>query len=493
MAIPVVMLSDEIKASDDYSEYLAKSKGKNSKRSRRRPTGVVIDGEAQRESDEEEVDHLMKLKGIEMLSTVAQFKLDLKKARKASKDDFILQEGPKSSGEGSDMAPEVLDGLSLKGPNEGSGVISTIPDEPSSCSSSSRSESEIKDISSNDESDGAEDNEKVKAEKAEEEKIEKPEATILSSSQTLSSAKYGNRFINDNPDVSLTDVLKETVEVKFITSGYNRLTRLEKKVEAMSRFNLPEAIKKLVQAHLKIILPKDVPGFAHRALYDALVQSLIVDEDDMDKQLEDQSTPKKRRRDNNDQDPSAGSEKEKKKRKQKDSKSSKKDEDQVGSSMKSKSLSKSSKTDKSINAEDIIHDVEMDVGESIKDDMADAEDPTQADANVPKQDKSTWFKKVVDERPESPDLEWHKELIVDDGPEQTWFNEMVNAEKNQRTFDDVMGSVIDFTNFSKNRLKKDKITKADLEGPAFILMKGRHKNYLELEYNFKQYYLALSD
>ncbi|GJY10461.1 hypothetical protein Tco_0378646 [Tanacetum coccineum] len=124
----------------------------------------------------------------------------------------------------------------------------------------------------------------------------------------------------------------------------NRLTRLEKKVDAMSKFNTPEAIDKSVQAYLKKnVLPKDVHDFgeirqektakqsmpkyattpfdedylmeydqkdklkmmmksklydkhpAYRALYDALVQSLIVDEDDMDKQLEDQSTPKKRR------------------------------------------------------------------------------------------------------------------------------------------------------------------------------------------------------
>ncbi|GJS70499.1 hypothetical protein Tco_0703340, partial [Tanacetum coccineum] len=58
---------------------------------------------------------------------------------------------------------------------------------------------------------------------------------------------------------------------------------------------------------------------------------------------------------------------------------------------------------------------------------------------------------------------------------------------------DKMGSDIDFTNFTKNILKKDKITKADLEGPALKLMKGRHKNYVELEYNFEQCYLALSD
>nr|GFA39840.1 hypothetical protein CTI12_AA475510 [Tanacetum cinerariifolium] len=70
---------------------------------------------------------------------------------------------------------------------------------------------------------------------------------------------------------------------------------------------------------------------------------------------------------------------------------------------------------------------------------------------------------------------------------------MVNAEKNLRKFNDVMGSVIDFTNFTKNYLKKDKIMKADLEGSAFKLMKGSHKNYIELKYSFKQCYLALSD
>ncbi|GKB82540.1 hypothetical protein Tco_0949435 [Tanacetum coccineum] len=44
-----------------------------------------------------------------------------------------------------------------------------------------------------------------------------------------------------------------------------------------------------------------------------------------------------------------------------------------------------------------------------------------------------------------------------------------------------------------NRLKKDKITKADLEGPTFMLLKGTCRNQIKLEYNFEQCYLALSD
>ncbi|GKB90237.1 hypothetical protein Tco_0962509 [Tanacetum coccineum] len=37
-----------------------------------------------------------------------------------------------------------------------------------------------------------------------------------------------------------------------------------------------------------------------------------------------------------------------------------------------------------------------------------------------------------------------------------------NSEKDTLTFDDLIGSTVDFTMFVKNRLKKDKITKADL-------------------------------
>ncbi|GJY84506.1 hypothetical protein Tco_0497882 [Tanacetum coccineum] len=55
-----------------------------------------------------------------------------------------------------------------------------------------------------------------------------------------------------------------------------------------------------------------------------------------------------------------------------------------------------------------------------------------------------------------------------------------------------MGSTVDFTKFAKNRLKKDKITKAYLKGPAFKLLKGTYKNNNELEYNMEQCYLAFS-
>ncbi|GKA33767.1 hypothetical protein Tco_0720196 [Tanacetum coccineum] len=43
-----------------------------------------------------------------------------------------------------------------------------------------------------------------------------------------------------------------------------------------------------------------------------------------------------------------------------------------------------------------------------------------------------------------------------------------------------MGLVVDFAKFTKNCLKKDKITKVGLEGPAFKLLKGKYRNYIKL-------------
>nr|GEV57602.1 hypothetical protein [Tanacetum cinerariifolium] len=86
------------------------------------------------------------------------------------------------------------------------------------------------------------------------------------------------------------------------------------------------------------------------------------------------------------------------------------------------------------------------------------------------QDKPTWFKKP--HRPKTLDPGWNKDRTVNDGLEQTWFNDLEKVAKNPVEFDDLIGSTIDFSNFIKHRLKIDKITKSELEGPIFKLLKG---------------------
>ncbi|GJR10377.1 hypothetical protein Tco_0793029 [Tanacetum coccineum] len=269
---------------------------------------------------------------------------------------------------------------------------------------------------------------------------------------------------------------EEKVDVEVVLK---RLMKLEKKVEAMSKIDHTEAIDKFVQAHLKKVLSKSIPDFdslkeydqknklmslmiksksfkthpTHQKLYDVLMDSLLVDEDDMDKQYEVQPTQKKRH--HNDEDPPKDDDKDTKKRRKNTDASSKKDKDQAESSKENKDTFEPSKTKKVVDAE-----------ESIQDAAVDAEELTQ-DVGAPNQDKSKWFKQDVVERTKTPDTCWFKEPNVYDAPKQNWFNEM-------------------------NCLQKDKLTKADLEGPAFTLLKGNFKNNIELEYNLEQCYLALT-
>nr|GEZ06320.1 hypothetical protein [Tanacetum cinerariifolium] len=254
------------------------------------------------------------------------------------------------------------------GPNEGSGVNSMVPDEPSGSSSSFSldSDDEIEDISSDDD------------DKAIEGK--KPETQV---------------------DTTVLD---------------NRLTRLENKVEAMSWFNIPVEINKAMKAHLKKnVLPKDVPNFdklksEKTAKQQTLKYSTTPFDEDSLEEYDQKANLKNNLLQRRDVEIimfkillQIHKRRKRKRREKKDSKSLKKDKEQAGSSMKGKSLSKSSKADKPMNAKETIHGVEMDVGKSIKEDVVDVEEPSQADASVPKRDTSTWFRTVIVERSKSPD------------------------------------------------------------------------------------------
>ncbi|GJT79728.1 hypothetical protein Tco_1054070 [Tanacetum coccineum] len=124
-----------------------------------------------------------------------------------------------------------------------------------------------------------------------------------------------------------------------------------------------------------------------------------------------------------------------------------------------KTQSKPSSTDKPVNAEEPLHEAEMDVEEPILDDVVNEADQPQDDV----------------------------------APHKTWFNDLVNAEKDPLAFDELMATPIDFSKFSMNRIKLDKITKADLVGPVYKLLKGTCKSNIELEYNMDQCYNALTD
>nr|GFB69016.1 hypothetical protein [Tanacetum cinerariifolium] len=114
MAIPVVMLNNNIKASAKYSKFLAKSEGS-------KPIKATCIGKGS-----------LTKKGVE---------IDVEKASilKKGRSKTVVEE----VGEGFGVTPKVPDELSLKSSNKRASVILEVPDEPSDYSSSSSSISEL--------------------------------------------------------------------------------------------------------------------------------------------------------------------------------------------------------------------------------------------------------------------------------------------------------------------------------------------------------------
>ncbi|GJT29135.1 hypothetical protein Tco_0909410 [Tanacetum coccineum] len=416
MAIPNVMLSDEIKASDDYMNYLAKSLGTKPVKSRgegpltkkgvevaaetirvskeeatplirRRQTGVVISSGVHQETDEEALDHSKQLKGVKIMSETAEYLLKMKQARKSSKQDFILKQCPKGPGEGSGMAPEVHDGLS-----------------GSSSSSSSKYKDAIEDISSDDKRSQADDTEKLMKTKLKIKKTGEKNNLWMNKRELINLKRYKLKLVYLSHKLrNLLNNFSVPVRLYLLLN-----TKLERNVDAMLKIDHIETIDKSVQAHLKNIIPKDVPDFDKIKLEKAAKQQMLkystkpFDEaslkeyDLKDKLIKlmiksksyntypaHELSQTKRRHD--DLDPPTDVDKETKKRKRKDSDAS--------SSNKSK-----------------------DKEESSKDDDTTADDMPHDDA-TPTQDRSKWFKQDTVVRPETLDPEWHKEPNADNAPE----------------------------------------------------------------------------
>ncbi|GKD37655.1 hypothetical protein Tco_1257862, partial [Tanacetum coccineum] len=123
------------------------------------------------------------------------------------------------------------------------------------------------------------------------------------------------------------------------------------------------------------------------------------------------------------------------------------------------------KTNKSVQADETVEvpdqEKAIDDEEPAVDEVVNTEEHPQDDVGL-NHDRSKWFKQPP--RPETLDPEWSKDPNADVGPEQNWFHELEKTAKDQCEFDDMMVSTIDFSNFIKHRVKKDKIIKANLEG-----------------------------
>nr|GFA80223.1 hypothetical protein [Tanacetum cinerariifolium] len=102
-----------------------------------------------------------------------------------------------------------------------------------------------------------------------------------------------------------------------------------------------------------------------------------------------------------------------------------------------------------------------------------------------------WFSQP--QKPPTPDRDWNKTLPAVQGSTQTWISELAKQDDSRSSFNELLDTPLDFSNFIINRLRVDTLTPELLAGPTFKLMKGSCKSMIKLEYNLEEVYKATTD
>nr|GEU44090.1 hypothetical protein [Tanacetum cinerariifolium] len=228
----------------------------------------------------------------------------------------------------------------------------------------------------------------------------------------------------------------------------------------------------------------------HRELYDRLVKSYNLDKDLFSSYGNVYYLKKDRQDEGKDEDPPAGSNQGLKKRKtSKDvepPKDFKSKESKSSSSKGTKPQPKSS--GKSTQAEEPVFkaaDTEM------QQDQGSEFGHTIDKPDGKAASKSDWFTKP--NKPPTSNRAWNDGKYIDFRPHQKWISNIAKARQPPRTFDELISTPIDFSAYIMNHLMINNLTQEILVGPAFNLLKGSCKRFVELEFHFEECYKAVTD
>nr|GFA85776.1 hypothetical protein [Tanacetum cinerariifolium] len=102
-----------------------------------------------------------------------------------------------------------------------------------------------------------------------------------------------------------------------------------------------------------------------------------------------------------------------------------------------------------------------------------------------------WF--PLSKKPPTLDRDWNKTLPAVQGSAQTWISELAKQADSRSSFNGLLDTPIDFSNFIINRLGVDTLTPELLAGPTYELMRGSCNSLTELEYHLEEVYKATMD
>nr|GFC79515.1 hypothetical protein [Tanacetum cinerariifolium] len=96
-------------------------------------------------------------------------------------------------------------------------------------------------------------------------------------------------------------------------------------------------------------------------------------------------------------------------------------------------------------------------------------------------------------KPPTPDRDWNKTLPAIQGSAQTWISKLAKQADSRFSFNELLDTPIDFSNFIMNWLCVDTLTPEVLAGPTYELMRGSCTSLTDLEYHLEEVYKATTD
>nr|GEX53579.1 hypothetical protein [Tanacetum cinerariifolium] len=102
-----------------------------------------------------------------------------------------------------------------------------------------------------------------------------------------------------------------------------------------------------------------------------------------------------------------------------------------------------------------------------------------------------WFSQP--RRPPSPDRAWNTTLPAAQRDAQSWISDLARQTDARSSFNELLDTPIDFSNFIMHRLSVDTLTPNLLAGRTYELMIGSCTSLTELEYHLEEVYKATTD
>nr|GFB24891.1 hypothetical protein [Tanacetum cinerariifolium] len=102
-----------------------------------------------------------------------------------------------------------------------------------------------------------------------------------------------------------------------------------------------------------------------------------------------------------------------------------------------------------------------------------------------------WFSQL--RKPPTPNRDWNISLPAAQGNAQSWISSLAKQTDARCSFNELLDTLIDFSNFIMNRLGIDTLTPKLLAGPTYELMRGSCNSLTELEYHLEEVYKATID